>query len=154
MSTPKIEFRFILRDNRLAIYAKNEKDSCRRSVKGLSGYNTNRWNPRIQRFEEVGPEDTYFNTMLQEIAGSCKAILDAYNPSSCVEFLNYYNLMSKKIITEAICKHQSLRAKMLANNTKEIPAVAITDFDDQQLLAELKRRGFSGELYLTKTVAI
>ena len=154
MSTSKIEFRFVLNSNRLAIYAKNGTDYCRRSVKGLSGYNTNKWNPRTQRFEEVGPEDTYFNAMLQEIASSCKAILDAYNPSSCTEFLNYYNMMSKKILTEAICKHQSLRAKMLANNTKEKPAVAITDFDDQQLLAELKRRGFSGELHLTKTIAI
>ena len=154
MDLSKIEVRFTTNGPRLILLVKNGKETLRRTIKGFNGYDLSKWNSRRQRFEETGPDTAYFNAILQEIADSCNSILEKRNPSSCAEFCAYFEAINKKTVTHAIVKNQSLRAAMLGDKKQETTALSLKDFKDDQLIEELRRRGFSGKLCFLKTVEI
>lgn len=154
MNLSKIEVRFTTNGPRLAFLVKNGKETLRRTIKDFSGYDISKWNSRRQRFEETGPDTAYFNAILQEIANCCNNILEKRNPSTCAEFCAYFEAISKKTITKAIVNNQPLRAVMLSDKKEGAPALSLRDFENNQLIEELRRRGFSGELRFSKTVEI
>lgn len=121
-----------------------------RIVRNLINFNLQHWSYEQQRFAEVTDDDKHNNRVLEETRNIYQSIIDTYHPTTLREL--FWHIKSPKnsqsYMVYGHARHDS------AHISECVPTLSLSDFDDKQLFAELKRRGFTGELRLSKTVAI
>lgn len=164
----KLKVLFAIRSGKLRLCVKTPKTKTPsyKIIKNLINPDLRYWNNEKQSFEGNTYEANYNNRLLQEIMECCEFTLNKYNPSNGIEFLNYLkyestvqnkNPENHKTITPLLHAPQEA---IETRPTKYIPqpgvkaTLTLADFDDESLFAELRRRGFTGELTYCRTIAV
>ena len=144
---------FLIRDGKLTLCLHSPGDRRYRIVKDLLHPNLNTWNAKKQMFDGDTFQARYNNNILRDIAECCGLVLGKYKISNSSEFFNF-------VQCERTTRHAEVKQHTIiqeAANRTVCPierTVQLADFDDECLFAELRRRGFTGELTYCRTVAV
>lgn len=134
---------------RLSFRAPNARPRYR-IVRNLINFNLQHWSYEKQRFMEVTNDDRHNNCVLEETRNIYQSIIDTYHPATLKELFKHIKSPknSRSCTVYGYTQHDN------AHGSGYAPTLSLSDFDDKQLFAELQRRGFTGELRLSKTVSI
>jgi len=109
------------------------------------------WSPTGEKFIEKTVNDKYNNDALKDIKHTYQTIIDTHKPTTISDLL--------KLSRYLVLQKQEVYPRFIETTTQiesdSTPILSLSDFNDDQLLAELHRRGFSGELtYLKNSLDI
>ena len=148
----KLRASFLIRDGKLSLCLHSPAERHYRIVKDLFHPNLNTWNAKKQMFDGDTVQATYNNNVLKEIMECCRVVLGKYKISNSSEFFNF--VQCERTTRKVEVKQQTI-IQGAANVVCPIErTIQLEDFDDESLFAELRRRGFTGELTYCRTIAV